>query len=106
MKFEHNPYYNPEKCGLEIFESIDTAESYEFNMFVIWKKIDDNTLWWDVDSGCSCPSPFDNGDHGHDLKSVTKETLRGFNEVLKNHCGISIEDYNSIKQKVKNYLNQ
>lgn len=104
MKFNENPYYSPEKCGLEIFESIDTAESYEFNMFVIWKKIDDNTLWFDTDSGCSCPSPFDNADHGHDLKPITKKTLHGFNEALKNHYQITQEDINNISRKVKDYL--
>lgn len=104
MKFNKNPYYSPEKCGLEIFESIDTAGSYEFDMFVIWKKLDDNTLWFDTDSGCSCPSPFDNGDHGHDLKPITEETLHGFNEALKNHYNITQEDINNISRKVKDYL--
>lgn len=104
MKFENNPYYSPEKCGLEIFESIDTADSYEFDMFVIWKKLDDNTLWWDTDSGCSCPSPFDNGDNGHDLKPITEETWHGFKEALKNHSRIEQGDINNITKKVKDYL--
>lgn len=104
MKFNENPYYSPEKCGLEIFECIDTAGSYEFDMFVIWRKLDDNTLWWDTDSGCSCPSPFDNGDHGHDLKPITEDTLYNFNEALKNHCDITQSDINKISLKVKDYL--
>lgn len=106
MKFNDNPYYSPSKCGLEIFESIDTAGSYEFDMLVVWKKLDDNTLWYDTDSGCSCPSPFDNGDHGHDLKSITKKTLHAFDEALKNHYNISTEQYNNISQKVKRYINK
>ena len=104
MKFNENPYYSPEKCGLEIFKSIDTAGSYEFDMFVVWKKLDDNTLWWDTDSGCSCPSPFDNGDHGHDLKPITEETWHGFKEALKNHYNITKSDINDITRKVKDYL--
>lgn len=104
MKFNENPYYSPEKCGLEIFESIDTAGSYEFDMFVVWKKLDDNTLWWDTDSGCSCPSPFDNGDHGHDLKPITEETWHGFKESLKNHYNITQSDINDITRKVKDCL--
>ena len=105
MKFNENPYYYPEKCGLEIFESIDTAGSYEYDMFVIWKKLDDGTLWWDSDSGCSCPVPFDNSDNGHDLKPITEETLHGFNEALKNHYQISQGDVLSISKKVRDYLN-
>lgn len=102
MKFNENPYYSPERCGLEIFESIDTAGSYEFDMFVVWKKLDDNTLWWDTDSGCSCPSPFD--DHGHDLKPITEETWHGFKEALKNHYNITKSDINDITRKVKEFL--
>jgi hypothetical protein len=104
MKFAENPYYNPEKCGLVIFESIDTAGSYEFDIFCIWKKLDDSTLWWDTDSGCSCPSPFDNGDHGHDLKPITPDTLYSFEAALKNHRDIQTEDFLKIKKKVKDYL--
>jgi hypothetical protein len=106
LKFDENPYYSPQLCGLDIFESIDTADSYEFDMFVIWRKLDDNTLWWDTDSGCSCPSPFDNGDHGHSLKPITPDTLYNFDEALKNHSGIDIQDYLKISKKVKDFIAQ
>lgn len=102
MQFNKNPYYNPEDCGLEIFHNIDTAGSYEFDLFVIWKKLDDNTLWYDSDSGCSCPSPFD--DHGHDLKPITIEDFHSFDEALEHHYNIKQGDYIEIKNKVKNYL--
>ena len=104
MKFNENPYYSPEKCGLEIFDNIDTAGDYEFDMFVIWKKLDDGTLWWDTDSGCSCPSPFDSMDDRHDLNLITNDTFYNFDLALKNHSGISDEDYNEMKNKVKKYL--
>lgn len=103
MKFTENPYYNPEKCGLEIFDTIDTGESYEYDMLVIWKKLDNSVLYWDTDSGCSCPSPFDNSDHGHDLKEITKDTFFNFNEALKNHYRISPEEYQETLKKVKDY---
>lgn len=102
MKYENNPYYYPENCGLEIFKSIDTAGSYEFDMFVVWRKLDDNTLWWDTDSGCSCPSPFDVG--RHNLNLLTEDTLHGFEEALENHYNIEKGDVNDIKIAVKNYL--
>lgn len=104
MKFDNNPYYNPEKCGLEIIHSIDTGGSYEFDMLVVWKKLDDNTLWYDSDSGCSCPSPFDNRDHRHDLKPITTDNFNGFDEALKNHYNIQDEDYLKIRDAVKKYL--
>jgi hypothetical protein len=105
MTFNENPYYHPEKCGLSIFDQIDTAGSYEFDIFCIWEKDEDHTLWWDSDSGCSCPSPFDPGDHGHDLKPITIDTLYNFEEALKNHINISKDDYKRMYNKVKNYIN-
>lgn len=104
MKFGNNPYYYPDQCGLEIFENIDTGESYEFDMIVIWRKLDDNTMWWDVDSGCSCPVPFDDGDDRHDLKQITKETFHNFDEALKNHYRITDEDYHRIRNRVKELI--
>lgn len=82
---DFNPYYSPEKCGLEIFISINTAIGYNFDLFVIWKKLEDGTLWYDCDEGCSCPTPFDN----HDLKPITKDSWYWFEDRLKNHNEIS-----------------
>lgn len=56
--WKHNPYYYPQERGLEIVAYIDFAGSYEFDMVVVWRKLDDNTLVWASDSGCSCPTPF------------------------------------------------
>jgi hypothetical protein len=105
MKFNKNPYYDPEECGLEIFDDIDTAGSYEFDMFVIWRKLDDNTLWWGTDSGCSCPTPFEGFETLNDMNQITKETFYNFDQALENHTDISKSDYNNIKNKVKQYLN-
>lgn len=101
MTFEDNPYYNPEKCGLSIFDSIDTADSYQFDIFCIWKKDDDNTLWWETDSGCSCPTPFE---WVKDLNPITADTFYNFEEALKNHRDISKEDFNRIKDTVRDHL--
>lgn len=102
MEFSHNPYYNPEKCGLDIFETVDTGGSYEFDMLVIWRKLDDNTLWYATDAGCSCPTPFDPG--RHDLEQITKETFFGFDNALKNHSGIDASEYSQISMSVRQYL--
>lgn len=97
MNFKTNPYYHPENCGLGIFESIDTAGSWEYDIFCIWEKLDDKTLWWDTDSGCSCPIPFDNSDNGHDLKPITKDAFFNFEQGLENHPNITNSDIFNIK---------
>ena len=54
-----NIYYSPEFFGLQVVDSWDVAGAYEFDMFVIWKD-DKGRFYWGTDSGCSCPSPFEN----------------------------------------------
>ena len=58
--FDYNPYYNPEKLDLEILCTLDEAISYEFNMLVVWRHLPTGKLYWATDSGCSCPTPFEN----------------------------------------------
>lgn len=68
---DNNIYYDPEKFGLKIFEHIeDDHASYSFDDFVIWERLEDGKLFYGTDSGCSCPSPFE--DQGlSDLTPVT-----------------------------------
>lgn len=63
-----NIYYDPDKFGLEIVAEADFAGSYEFSMHVVFRK-QDGSLWYVHDSGCSCPTPFE--DSGlNDLEPV------------------------------------
>jgi hypothetical protein len=59
MDWNDNIYYYPEKHGLSIFAELDTGGSYEFDKFVVWKDDERGRLYWDTDSGCSCPTPFE-----------------------------------------------
>jgi len=102
MEFRHNPYYSPEKCGLEIFQTVSTGRSYEFDMLIVWIKTDDKTLWWATDSGCSCPTPFSPG--RHDLDEITKESFPIFDNALKNHSRIEPSEYSEVSMAVKKYL--
>lgn len=102
MEFRNNPYYSPEKCGLQIFATVSTGRSYEFDMLIVWIKTDDKTLWYATDSGCSCPTPFDPG--RCDLQEITKENFFYFDNVLKNHNRIEAEDYSKISMDVRKYL--
>lgn len=59
IDYEQNPYYYPENSDLEIVGIVNwTNELYEFDMTVVWR---DSTgmFYWDSDSGCSCPLPFE-----------------------------------------------
>lgn len=75
MSYETNPYYHPEVHGLTIVGSVDCDGDYGFDMFVVWT--DGKALYWGQDSGCSCPSPFEDANTLGDLCSGSrKECLR------------------------------
>ncbi len=102
LTFNHNPYYSPKLCGLEIVHGIDTAGSYEFDIFCVWKDIATGNLYYDYDSGCSCPEPFDVD--RRDLKPLTQDTYYNFKEALKNHSGITKEEIMVFDKLVKKQL--
>lgn len=54
-------YHQPEQFGLEIVGTISwDDEAYQFNFTVVWKDPKTGELFYATDSGCSCPSPFEN----------------------------------------------
>jgi hypothetical protein len=57
--WETGPYQNPEKYGLESVGTVDWGGNYEFDMIVVWKRLEDGALLWAQDAGCSCSAPFE-----------------------------------------------
>ena len=54
-----NIYYSPEDFGLEVIGTIEWSEpDYSFDMTVVWRA-KRGQYWIGSDSGCSCPSPFE-----------------------------------------------
>ncbi len=59
--WEKNLYSNPEKSGLKIVGQVDfSSGSYEFDYLVVWQDVETGDTYYASDSGCSCPSPFEN----------------------------------------------
>lgn len=55
-----NVYYNPEDQGLEQVAQIYYSDGgYCFDYRVIWRHTETGKLYTARDSGCSCPSPFE-----------------------------------------------
>ena len=65
-RWENNILSNPESFGLTLVDCQDIAGAWEFDMFAIWSK--GKRLFWATDSGCSCPSPFENYNSIEDLE--------------------------------------
>lgn len=54
-----NPYSYPERCGLKIVAELEENLSYAFDMLVVWEDLKTRELFYGEDSGCSCPTPFE-----------------------------------------------
>jgi hypothetical protein len=68
-------YGSPEKFGLELVVMCDDPGlSYEFDMFGIWRDTATGQVYYGIDGGCSCPSPFENFTSVDDLTPVSSAT--------------------------------
>lgn len=55
-----NPYYDPADCGLDLVDTLEMPDlSYAFDYFCLWRDKDTGRYYYASDSGCSCPSPFE-----------------------------------------------
>lgn len=68
-----NPYYNPEKLDLDMISFDEPDLSYEYNTFCFWAD-KDGLVYYASDSGCSCPTPFENG-HDRETRAEVIATL-------------------------------
>ena len=86
-EYDRNVYYNPGASGLELVHTYDQDNlSYEYNTFVILRDVKNGNLFWARDSGCSCPTPFEDyyyNENGHNLNPITKETVDELERELK-----------------------
>jgi len=56
MSYDTNPYYNPPK-GWDMVQFDQEDLCYEYDTLVFWKT--PNGVFYAEDSGCSCPTPFE-----------------------------------------------
>lgn len=53
-----NPYYNPKGLALEMLAFEDPGANYNFDTICFWAT-QDGRVYTAHDSGCSCPTPFE-----------------------------------------------
>lgn len=108
----YNIYYNPEKLRLEIFDQLnESGLCYEYNTLLIVLHKKSGRLFYETDSGCSCPTPFDNynfecdenGNITTNLIEITQGSLDHFIQDVENFP-VSINDRGDCIDRVKKYL--
>jgi hypothetical protein len=76
-EFYHAPE-DSEVHRLEKFAMVSQPMSYAFDMFGVWRDPETDKLYYGHDSGCSCPSPFENIGSLSDLNE-----LNNINEFIE-----------------------
>lgn len=69
-----NPHYDYKELGLEMLTYDQPDMSYEFNTLCFWST-DDGRVYSASDSGCSCPTPFEDYE-GNTLDEVLQNLER------------------------------
>jgi hypothetical protein len=82
--YDGNPYYNPEACGLVQMDTIEDEPDYDFNMVVVWQDTASKKYYFGADSGCSCPSPFEDVRRLSDLTLLNKKNFNLLKEAVEN----------------------
>jgi len=83
--YDDDAYYQPEKFGLKIIGGLNEPDlCYEFNELVVWQH-EDGRVFFAQDSGCSCPSPFEDYTSLEDLTPVTTESWEVFEKAVNEH---------------------
>lgn len=54
------PYSYPEKFDLRIVGEVERDhQPYQYHLFVVWQDLNSSQLYYAVEAGCSCPTPFE-----------------------------------------------
>lgn len=71
-----NVYYSPEDFGLIVVADLELSEpDYSFDTVVVWRHPESGLFYWAHDSGCSCPTPFEDYRTLEDLSLVFSDTF-------------------------------
>lgn len=81
-----NLYDNPEKFDLIVVGELnDPGANWSFDDLVVWQH-DSGRLFYAQDSGCSCPSPFENLTEIESATEITKDSWASFADHVMNHA--------------------
>jgi hypothetical protein len=96
MSWDTNVYDTPEKYGLEIVDVLEDPDAcWSFDTLLVLQHKETKRIYWTSDSGCSCPSPFEDQDSIESLEEVTDASWSEFQKAVEEHV---IPDYYGRKE--------
>ena|SRR3990167_3902905 len=97
-----NVYFSPEEFGLVVVvEAEGNAEGYGFDLTVVWKEVKSGKLYWAHDSGCSCPSPFEDYVSVDMLNPLSCYSHRASLEAAMRDAGVPYDRSERVVRRVK-----
>lgn len=105
-------YFQPEKFGLVPIGEVNDSEScYSFDDLVVWHHPESNTLYWAIDAGCSCPSPFEYFTSLDDATQVhfdNEVEMAKLEKAIREHCNYTLYEgygHKEIDEESRNRAN-
>lgn len=100
---------NPTQYRFEINEIEDNNQDYTFDILAVFRHVPSNKMWYGRDSGCSCPSPFEDyyidlSNLKSDLEPLNKETLAEFERAVNAYDTVHIEERHKLIEDVRALL--
>lgn len=106
MSYDTNPYYNPEATGLVKVAEVELDEPcYSFDTVAVWA--DAHGMYLATDSGCSCPTPFENYNGKQDMTGplTIDQTLEEASALKAAHYNpaYDLDSWNAFIQTVRGF---
>lgn len=90
----------PEKHGLTLIADLEFGGSWDFDTHLAFKH-ESGKVYYVQDSGCSCPTPFDDIAGTEDMELLTFEGFEGFRSHIMGLPDGTIGERYEFVQKVK-----
>jgi hypothetical protein len=104
--YEKNVLYSPEACGLRLIgELADADEFYDFDTVIVVQDVASGRIYAGHDSGCSCPTPFEDVHSLGDLTEIrTVDEIRSFVKAHEEYVNWPLAEQQALYRKVREVL--
>lgn len=105
MSYETNPYYNPEAVGAERIGELERPNlSYAFSIFLVLREKATGLVFFADDSGCSCPSPFEDHEFPRSFvcapsADVLKAAIFSWGKDFDGHSFVDRDEVDALARK-------